>query len=217
MKHQTKPAQQALFINSVKRIQGKAELALSDGSIVVMPRAMLNERPYRSGMPFDPEVHQSFIHSRAYAFALNKAVSLLSLRARTEREIVDTLEQASYSDEVIARVMARLQEANYINDSDFAEQWAATRTTKGLGKIRIKMELRHKGINSDTIDHALSSIDDPAMFDSAVKAARKAAHGKDLTAPADRQKLIAALARRGFDYPLAKQAMQHIIDEEAFY
>ena len=63
-------------ITGVKRVQGKAILILSDGENISMPRSMLKERPYRSGMPFDPVSHTRFIQERAYPFALNKAIAL---------------------------------------------------------------------------------------------------------------------------------------------
>ena len=92
--------------------------------------------------------------------------------------------------------MARLDEAGYINDTDFAEQWAASRTTKGMGARRIRMELRQKGVDSEAIDEALSAIDHDDMLSGALKAARKAASGKNL-ADLKRQaeKFFAALAR----------------------
>ena len=40
---------------SVQRSHGRATLVLSTGETLVMPRAMLKERPYRGGTPFDRE------------------------------------------------------------------------------------------------------------------------------------------------------------------
>ena len=179
-----------------------------------MPRALLRERPYKTNMPFDREAHDALIRDRSYAFALEKAISLLAARARTEKEIVDALQKNAYPESIIAKVMARLHEAGYIDDAQFAEQWTASRTTKGLGSRRIRMELRQKGVDAQQIDLALSSMDDDAVMDSAFKAAQKASRGKDLSSPADRQKILAALARRGFDFSLAKKAIQQLIESE---
>ena len=109
--------------------------------------------------------------------------------------------------------MARLDEASYINDINFAEQWAASRTGKGMGARRIRMELRRKGVDGDAIDEALSSIDEDEMLSGALKAARKAASGKDISDPKDRQKVLAALARRGYGYSEAKQALDMLKEE----
>lgn len=211
-----KPAAQASFISvkSVKRNQGKAEITLSNGEIITMPRSMLRERPYRTGVPFDLQAHDEFIRTRAYAFALDKAIALLAVRARAEREIAEALRSCVYPEAVIARVMARLQESGYINDLDFAEHWTSSRTAKGFGSMRIRMELRRKGIAQEDIDKAVSSMDQDELFHSAFKSAQKAARGRDLSQSAERQKVLAALARRGFDFTLAKRALQQVLAEE---
>lgn len=201
-----------LLISSVRRIHGRAVLSLSNGESLPMPRAMLKERPYKSGMPFDRAAFDLFIRERSYAFALEKAVTLLVSRARTEKEIIDALQKNAYPEPTIARVMAKLHDAGYINDADFAAQWAAARTLKGLGMRRIRMELRHKGVDQAQIDQTLTSVDEDEWLDGALKAAQKAARGKDLSSPADRQKILAALARRGYDFSIAKRALQNLIE-----
>lgn len=198
---------------SVHRDHGRATLTLSSGETLAMPRAMLKERPYRGGTPFDREAFDSFLLERSYPFAMEKAVALLAMRPRTQQEIADALRKNAYPERTIARVMARLDEAGYINDSDFAEQWAASRTNKGMGSRRIRMELRRKGVDSEAIDEALSAIDEDDLLSGALKVARKAASGKDLFDPKDRQKILAALARRGYGYTEAKQALDMLKEE----
>ena len=204
---------ESLKLLGVRRDHGRAALTLSNGETLVMPRAMLKERPYRGGTPFDREAFDAFLAERSYPFAMEKAVALLAMRPRTQQEIADALRKNAYPERTIARVMARLDEAGYINDTDFAEQWAASRTNKGMGSRRIRMELRRKGVDGNAIDEALAAIDEDDMLSGALKAARKAASGKDITDPKDRQKILAALARRGYGYSEAKQALD-ILKEE---
>lgn len=217
MMNDNKPVMQAspICVTSVRRNQGKAVILLSSGDVIAMPRAMLKERPYRAGVPFDPAAHESFMQKRTYAFALDKAVSLLAVRARTEHEIADTLRKCAYPESIIARVMSRLLEAGYLNDTGFAQSWAASRASKGLGTMRIRMELRQKGVEQAAIDEAVSSMDRDALLGGARKAAQKAARGRDLSQNAERQKVLAALARRGYDYSISRQALQSILDDEA--
>lgn len=200
----------ALTISSVKRIHGLAILTLSNGEKLSMPRAMLKERPYKSGMAFDPDKHEAFIVSRSYPFAMEKAVALLAVRSKTEKELVEALTNNAYPEQAIARVMAYLTEAGYMNDAAFAHQWAISRSGKGMGARRIRMELRHKGVGQDDIDEAISALDEDDILLSAVKVAEKYAKGKDLSSPSDRQKITAALARRGFDYAITRQAIDSI-------
>lgn len=203
-----------LSILKVHRIQGRAELTLSNNEILVMPRSLLKERPYKSGMAFDRAAFNELVSKRSFHYALEKAVSLLASRARSEKEIVSALQKNAYNEQTIARVMEKLHDAGYINDADFAEQWAASRATKGLGPRRIQMELRMKGVSSEQVEHTLHSLSDDDLLDSAIKTAQKAMRGKDLTSVSDRQKVLAALARRGFDYSLSKRAIQHLLDHE---
>lgn len=179
-----------------------------------MPRAMLKERPYKSGMAFNEESFKTFIADRSYPYAMDKAVSLLSMRSRTEKEIVDALRKNVYPENTIARVMARLNEAGYINDASFASQFSSTRLSHGMGVRRIRMELSRKGIDSSTADAAIEALESEDVFDAALMAARKAARSKDLTDRADRQKVFAALARRGFDYSTARDAVQILLREQ---
>lgn len=216
MNHENKPAAQASFLSvkSVKRNQGKAEITLSSGELILMPRCMLHERPYKAGVPFDAASHKEWIQHRAYAFALDKAISLLSVRSRTEHELAKAIRDCAFDESVIARVMARLQQAGYIDDADFAEHWVSSRTSKGLGTQRIRMELRQKGVGQPQIDQALSGIDHDSILQGAIKAAEKAARGRNLAEHSDRQKILAALARRGFDFSTAKQALQHVLSHQ---
>lgn len=203
-----------LSVKSVRRVHSRAVLTLSNGETRVMPRALLRERPYRSGVPFDDAAFEALLRERSYPFALERAVSLLAVRARTERELRDALHQCAYSEAVIDRVIARMNEAGYIDDADFASQWAASRTGKGLGTRRIVMELRQKGVDAEQIEQALGQIDEKERMESAVRAAQKAARGRELSSPADRQKVFAALMRRGYDSASAKKAIAALSDQE---
>ena len=190
-----------LKLVSIRRDRGRAILTLSNGETLTMPRSMLKERPYHSGMPFDHCAFHTFIAERSYTYAMEKAVALLAMRPRTQQEIVKALSSNAYPEQTIARVMARLDEAGYINDTDFAEQWASSRSAKSMGARRIQMELRQKGVDSDTIAHALSNLDADDMFSGALKAARKSAVGKNLS------------DIKGYDYSTARQALETLLDE----
>ncbi|MFR5788707.1 MAG: hypothetical protein ACLUHE_17530 [Christensenellales bacterium] len=96
-----------------------------------MPRAMLKERPYRSGTPFDREAFDSFLLERSYPFAMEKAVALLAMRSRTQQQIADALRKNAYPERTIARVMARAWMKPGISTIRIsAEQWAASRDDK---------------------------------------------------------------------------------------
>ena len=205
------PAQ--LMLVSIHCSRYRAMLELSDGQTLVMPRAMLKERPYRGGTPFDKQAFDAFIRNRSYPFAMERAVALLSVRARTEKELRSALMESAYPQEAIERVLNYLCEAGYINDLEYASRWVSSRVSKGMGSRRIQMELRHKGVNSDEIESALENLDGDTQFEAALIAAKKAVRGKNLSLASDRQKVFAALARRGFDFSLARRAIERLRSE----
>ena len=90
----------------------------------------------------------------------------------------------------------------------------AARTAKGMGTRRIRMELRHKGVSSEQIDSVISELDDDMLLDGALCAAQKLSRSKDLSSPADLKKVLDGLARRGYDYSLAKRAIQLLREKE---
>lgn len=198
---------------SVRRCHGRATLTLSTGETLDMPRAMLKERPYRGGMPFDRASFDAFLTGRSYPFAMDKAVALLAMRGRTRKEIRDALVKNAYPEHTVERVLTRLDEAGYVDDADFAGHWASSRTSKGIGARRIRMELRQKGVEASVIEETLSAMNTDEQLSGACKIARRAANGKDLSLRTDRQKVMAALMRRGFDYDTARQALA-VLDEE---
>lgn len=198
---------------SVRRCHGRATLTLSTGETLDMPRAMLRERPYRGGMPFDRASFDAFLAGRSYPFAMDKAVSLLAMRGRTRKEIRDALVRNAYPPHTIERVLERLDEAGYVDDAGFADHWATARISRGIGSRRIRMELRQKGVDAAVIEETLGAMDTEEQLSGACKIARRAAHGKDLSLRADRQKVMAALMRRGFDYETARQALA-VLGEE---
>ena len=50
-------------------------------------------------------------------------------------------------------------------------------------------------------------------MDGALKAGQRAARGRDLTQSAERQKVIAALARRGYDYAIARAVLEQLMED----
>ncbi len=197
----------------IDRQGGKAVLTLSTGETLCMPRAMLKERPYRAGAPFDRSAFDDFMRERAYPFAMQKAVALLSVRSRSAREIRCALLSCAYPEETIARVLSRLEDAGYIDDMDFAAQYASSRAERGLGPRRVAMELRQKGLGDSEIRDAMAAFDEDAQLESALLAAKKASRGRDLTNRSDRQKVLGALSRRGFSVGVARRALELLLKE----
>ncbi len=143
-----------------------------------------------------------------------RALDLVSRRPRSQREIRDYAFRKQWTKANTDRVIERLLERGYLNDAKFAEIFVRSRANlRNYSTRRMKLELQKKGISSDIIDQVLSESDD---FDENV--ALKNLIAKKQNRYDDEQKLIAYLARQGFNYDSIRMALNQqksgTIDDE---
>ena len=109
----------------------------------------------------------------------------------------------------IDEVVAKMKRLGFIDD----ERTAAARTRSlraaGTSKRGVLMKLRQKGIDADTAQRALAAVDDVDGADSELEAARAYARKRRLQ-NRDREKALAALARRGFAFSVARRVLDEL-------
>ena len=204
------PYGSALTVTDIARQHSVNILTLSDGSTLRMPHGMFEQSPWRIGRPITKEAFEAWMAENEYKACMERAGRSLSAKNRTENELRDTLHQAGFRDVSVDRVLARLTEVGYIDDAAFSAAWIKHRTAGGYGENRIRQELRMKGIDEEIIRAAFLTQSEEEPRDAAYTAAVKAARGKDLSSYKDRQKIKAALARRGFDFDTIDEAIRKL-------
>ncbi len=131
--------------------------------------------------------------------AFQKALRFLENRPRAEAEVRRRLREHKIPDEVIDPVIERLRRGGLIDDARFAKEWVENRSTfRPRGRRALAMEMRQRGLPGETIQEAITDVDEDAL---ALQAARKQARKlQDLEWLDFRRKLSSFLARRGFSY-----------------
>lgn len=146
--------------------------------------------------------------------AFNRALHYLSFRARSEAETRDYLAEKGFSETVSQSVIDRLKDEHLLSDARFAEDWIDNRVSfRPRGQTQLRFELRQKGVQESTIEEALQNaqLDEFKLAEAAgTKLARRYA---GLSWLDFRQKLSAALARRGFSYETAITVTRELWDE----
>lgn len=196
-------------IVEIKRIGGVARVRLLSGETLKIPSALFLMRRLRAGQEIDTEEYRQYILKNGYSPALETAVSYLTLRERSEQEIVARLKRSCYPEEIIARVMETLRKHDFVSDARFAEQWVHHRARQ-YGRNRISQELKMKGVGSAEAGAALENLPPEEELASAEKQAKKIArrlHG-------DETKIAQALVRRGYGWPVARQAARKTVQNE---
>lgn len=198
------------MITEIRRERGRYRVTVSETEDFLVPVSLMRERPLTVGQPLDVEEYDNWLMVRQYRHALDRAVAYLAARARSRREVESKLQQAGYRPCTIEMVLYKLEREHILDDVDFARQWVDARSTRKLGRSRIAQELRRKGVSVDEAEAALSAIDDDDQLSGAAALAEKAIArikpGEDPRKAENR--ILAMLARRGYGWDIAKQALQ---------
>ncbi|MBU0499638.1 MAG: recombination regulator RecX [Gammaproteobacteria bacterium] len=75
-------------------------------------------------------------------------------RAELERKLA-----GKYAAEALGQVLDDLAGRGLLSDARFAEQYAAQRADRGYGPVRIRSELRERGVAPDQAELALESLE----------------------------------------------------------
>lgn len=197
-------------ITEIKKERGRYRVTVSETEDFLVPVSLMRERPLTVGQPIDIEEYDNWLMVRQYRHALDRAVAYLAARARSRREVEQKLLQAGYRPCTVEMVLYKLERERILDDADFARQWVESRSTHKLGRSRIAQELRRKGISADEAEEALSAIDEEDQLAGAIALAEKAAArikpGEDPRKAGNR--ILAMLARRGYGWDIAKEALQ---------
>ena len=142
--------------------------------------------------------------------AKDKALYFISLRDYASKELFDKL-KLTFDEDTSSFAVSEMQRLDLINDAAFAVHRAKYLARQNKSVRTIKQVLSQKGICEEDIAAAL----DEAMpaDDCACLAIIKKSYMRKLES-GDTDKVIAALARRGFSYGAIKSALERIDDED---
>lgn len=149
--------------------------------------------------------------------AYDRALRYLGYRPRSIAEVRRHLAASEPDPEVVEAAVARLVEAGYLDDAEFARYWVENRQQfRPKGAAILQQELRVKGLDRETIAGVLDGLDPAAA---AYRAAQPRAQRLAGLAQADpalcQRKLSEFLLRRGFDYDIVRDVVARLMAELA--
>ena len=141
-----------------------------------------------------------------------KSLNFIQYRSRSTQEIRRYLTKQAVGEDVVERILERLERAGLVDDTQFAQTWVENRSDlRPRSRHALAYELRQRGVDPQAISEALEDVEDEPL---ALEAARKQAHRyQELEWRDFRQKLCAYLARRGFNYSISVEATQKVWSE----
>ena len=146
--------------------------------------------------------------------AFDAALAALRRRERTTAELATWLGGRGYASADVEVAVARLVEEGELDDERFARRYAEDkRELAGWGAERIREALLAKRVDRSTIEATLAT-------DSHADQLERAGHvlarrGRSLGDNAERQRALDYLARRGYDYDIAYEAVRRAASPRA--
>lgn len=173
---------------------------------------------YISGDEIDEEELAAFEEAVGSRRAFNSALNSLDYRDHSTREIRQKLAR-KFDSQYVDEAVEKLTELDLINDDRYARLYARELFEhKKFGKMRIKSELRARGIAADTVNEAVDELfdeEEPDNVERIVDIIEKKYYNK-MNDESGRKKVFAALTRMGYSFSDIREAMAEFSDDE-FY
>lgn len=139
-----------------------------------------------------------------------QAIRFLSRREYCEQELARKLVSRGASQELAQQVVDNLKSSDLVNDDRFAQALIRVRMARGYGPVKIRSELRQRGVSSELIDEHLE-ISSSTWQDVIVRVLNR----KYRDAPPDNYREWAKRARflqsRGFESSQVRESLGEFV------
>ena len=139
--------------------------------------------------------------------AISRMLYLLDSGARTEDGVRKKLRSGFYPEEAIDAAVSYAKTKHYIDDEYYASAFASERI-KSKSRLKIRQELLNRGIDPQTIEDALSGLDEEEK-ETLEKLIEKKYRGVLEPDESFRQKVIRSLMQKGFRYDDIRAVMKN--------
>tara|TARA_Y100001970_G_scaffold127270_1_gene157260 strand:+ start:796 stop:1251 length:456 start_codon:yes stop_codon:yes gene_type:complete len=139
-----------------------------------------------------------------------KIMDFLSRREHSAKEIFNKLSPRVESKALLEEEIEKLKADGLLSDERFAESYLQSRKNRGYGPLRIRNELKQRGVG-DKIFYPLSN--EVEWSEHALEALKKKVNGNIPSETKDILKLKRFLNYRGFDFQDIDKAFQLIKSE----
>ena len=147
---------------------------------------------------------------------MDAALSFLTARMRTVREVEDKLDELQYGEGDILATVARLKELNLLDDEAYAREFVRSRlATKPVSRQKLYLDLRAHKLPEETVRIVLDELPKETEADNALEVAKKFwRQMSTLEEPVRRERVLRRLTSRGFSAEASLAAIQEAAEEE---
>lgn len=203
------------------RIEGRWLVWLDDGTLLRVGEADVVSFSLYAGMELDEEQLEGLRQAQEQAKMKNKALTLLSARPMSQRELErklsahprkgeQTEEQQEQQRDMAQQVAQRMAQVGLVNDREYASTVVRHYSRKGYGPAKIRDELYRRGVPREFWDEAMEELDqgDEKLRALVEKKLRGAVPTRE-----ELKKVSAYLARRGFGWEEISRVLREVEQE----
>ncbi len=147
---------------------------------------------------------------------MDAALSFLTPRMRTVREVEEQLDDLQYGEADILTTVERLKELNLLDDAAYAREFVRPRlATKPVSRQKLYLDLRAHKLPEEVIEAALNELPEETEGDNAREVAKKFwRQMSGLEVSVRRERVLRRLTSRGFSTEASLAAIREAAEEE---
>lgn len=141
-----------------------------------------------------------------YTIAKRYALKRLSSQSLHSAQLRKILHEKQVSDDIINQIIVEFQRLGFLNDPEWIQSYIRGHS-KRHGPRSILAKLRLKGIAREEVEETLHSMSDSdTQKESILNLLKTRYKSRDLSDYKEKQKVIASLMRKGFDFDAIQNA-----------
>jgi len=160
------------------------------------------------------KVSEDALREAALRYLDQRDASVEQLRQVLRRRVhkYGTVETQATAVDCIESILERLCESRVLDDARYARALAESQRRRGASTLKVRQKLSARGIGSDHIEAAMGLMSQDADLSEETAAIvyakkRRLAEKYDLKDSKQREKALAALARQGFSFEIARKVL----------
>ncbi len=199
-----------MIVTDVTRIDNRRQKVTLDSEYVF---SLYNSEIKKYNIETDSKLSReelNYIENEVlYPRAKERVLYLLSRRDRTKKQIEDKLRESYYPEDIILRVIKFACDYGYVNDARYVDSYIKCKSNT-KSKKQIECELLKKGIGREMLKSCFENDNDDAQLNAIRNLLGKSKYHSMLGDKSSRNKVIASLIRRGFEYELITRCIGEI-------
>lgn len=218
-------------IQASPELPSHQQIILNGVPFLIIHATLIEKFGLRIGLEIEAEAIEKIIAADEVMRAKNYAIRLLreekdntatdesensrptvKPKTYTKNEIARRLEREGFSAEAIETSIAELIRSGHIRDRKYAENWIVRRQKSNpRGKTLLKQELVDKGIDRETAEQVVATVETEDEAEVALQIAEKRVKQyKRLPTHVAKRRLHGFLARRGFGSDVVRQVLEQV-------